>query len=226
MTEPTAAALACHGMLLRLAGNVPDELLTRCRDWLAEGRLAEVAYAVTDAVLGHNVSVAADDLALLGRLLAASGADPGILTGVQPTSYETLPAFRFAPNLPEEFEDVDVQAAQRLAMTAAGLVSGIAAAHGIWQAWRLPLHAAPWPPRQVFVVEVDPDANLPALTGVLQEVLTASGAWAPQVEVYPLGAEPPRYQALARLDGELLWASTPDPGVRMARLSTHNPPPR
>jgi len=40
MTQPTDASFACHLMLLRLAGRVPDEMLTRCRYDLAAGRLA------------------------------------------------------------------------------------------------------------------------------------------------------------------------------------------
>ena len=35
----TAPAAACHAMLLRLAGHVPDDLLTCCRRWLADGRV-------------------------------------------------------------------------------------------------------------------------------------------------------------------------------------------
>src|SRR5262249_23309810 len=64
-----------------------------------------------------------------------------------------------------------------------------------WQSWRLPDNNAPWPPaRQVFVVETEPDADLPALTARLQHVLAAAGEVNPQVEVYPTRREPPAYQ--------------------------------
>lgn len=38
---------AFHGLLLRLAGKAPDDLIFRAREWLAEGREGDVARAVT-----------------------------------------------------------------------------------------------------------------------------------------------------------------------------------
>ena len=40
----------------------------------------------------------------------------------------------------------------------------------------------------------------------------------PQVEVYPVGAELPTYQRLAKAYASLIWASTPWPRLRMATV--------
>src|SRR4051794_3253824 len=64
-----------HWMLLRMAGSLPDDLVTECRHWLAEGRRAEIARALTHAVLSQRRPVGAADVALLGELLVEAGAD-------------------------------------------------------------------------------------------------------------------------------------------------------
>jgi len=42
---------AGHEMLLRLAGRGPDDLLARCRTWLAQGRRADIGRALTHAAV-------------------------------------------------------------------------------------------------------------------------------------------------------------------------------
>jgi hypothetical protein len=206
MINSTAAVLECHGLLLRLAGDLRDDVLTRCRDWLAEDRLADVVYAVTDLALASEVSLDAHDLAVLGRLLTVAGADRGLLVGVRPRPGQPVPPFRFVARLPDRYTSVDRSAARRFARTVVEMVSALNTVRSVWQTWRLPDDARlATDPRQVFVVEADAGADLPALTGVLQEVLVAAGLWHPQVEVYRAGTEPSPYQRLARLGSELLW---------------------
>ena len=43
--------VACHRLLLRLAGSAPDDLLTQCRHRLGDGRVTEVGQLITRAVL-------------------------------------------------------------------------------------------------------------------------------------------------------------------------------
>jgi hypothetical protein len=87
----------------------------------------------------------------------------------------------------------------------------------VWRAWRFPGGGAPWPPpRRIWVVETDADANLPETTGRIQLALEHGGEILPQVEVYPIGTEPPSYQRLARAYGALMWSREPDLGPRVA----------
>jgi hypothetical protein len=48
----------CHQMLLRLAGRLPDDLMTRCREQLAQEALGEMARAVVFCVLSQNLPLA------------------------------------------------------------------------------------------------------------------------------------------------------------------------
>jgi len=49
------ADAACHDLLVRLAGRLPDRLLWRLREWLATGGHAAVAALLPRALLRHRV---------------------------------------------------------------------------------------------------------------------------------------------------------------------------
>lgn len=55
------ARRACHWTLLRLAGRVPDGLLTESRRLLARGRYVEMARIVALAVAGRGIALHEDD---------------------------------------------------------------------------------------------------------------------------------------------------------------------
>src|SRR4051794_4521072 len=73
MKADQAGLTACHWALLRLAGTAPDELLTQCRQWLAQGRTVDVARATTHAAVSYHVGLGADEIEALGDLLEAVG---------------------------------------------------------------------------------------------------------------------------------------------------------
>ena len=215
----TAPAAACHAMLLRLAGHVPDDLLTCCRRWLADGRVEDLAHALADGVLCAGAPMRVEDVALLGQLLAGAGTDPGVLAGIRKPSDRDTPSFWFQRKAPEYLDDAGVEAAEKLAAIVMDTASRLPQLNGLWQAWRVPFDDESWPPPgPVFVAEAKVGADLAVLTGWLQADLLAAGAVAPQVEVYEIGGELPDYQRLARALGALLWAERPGPGPRLARL--------
>jgi hypothetical protein len=219
MTVATAPAAACHAMLLRLAGSVDDELLTCCRRWLAEGRSADLALAVADGVRSARVPMADEDVGVLAELLAAAGADPGVLSASTTPAADAPPAFWFQRGAPESLDAMAARADEKLAGVAVDSASRLPGVHGLWRSWRMPFDDRPrQPPRRVFVVEAEAGADFVALTGALQADLVAAGMPSPQVEVYEVGAELPQYQRLARALGELLWTDAPGPGPRLARL--------
>jgi hypothetical protein len=230
-----APAEAYHEMLLRLAGHAPDELLTRCRTWLAHGRRPDIGRALAHAALAWGMRMGESDIELLAGLLREAEADPTALALVAPAE-PIGPAHGFAPTLelaldclqgradPSAFwpGDGGPQAARphdRVCEAAIQSATATEQARALWRAWRFPADGSPWPdPRRVYLVETDQDADLAAVTDAVQETLRAAGEDEPQVETYPVGAVLPQYQRRARAFGALLWSRIPDPGVRIAEL--------
>jgi hypothetical protein len=210
-----------HGLLLRLAGKAPDDLITQSRGWLAEGREGDAARAVTFAVLALGIPLVEVDVALLGELLDAAGADSSVLSQVQPAQFDPAPPYGFGstppdvppPSRPDEAPTDEVD---RAAMAAAAGDTGV---HGLWRAWRYPADESPWPPpRRIYLVEADQDVDLVETAARLASRLAAAGERDPQVEAYPVGAELPTYQRLARAYAGLIWASTPSPEIKLAAV--------
>jgi hypothetical protein len=221
-----------HWLLLRLAGSAPDDLVSQCRRWLGEGRALDVGRAVTYAVLSQHLAMIDADVDLLAELLAADGADTSALSMVDTADTHAMPLYGFAPTRARADVDVGVAAdsmpgelvtqaspeddIDRAALASVDLRPEVRA---LWRAWRYPGDGAPWPPpRRVFVVETDAEADLVAVTAGVQHLMEAAGEAHPQVEVYPIGADLPGYQQLARLYGALLWAREPDPGIQVAAV--------
>ena len=82
-TEESVQALDCHDMLLRMAGKAPDDLLARCRSWLAGHEFEALAKALTSFIISNKVPIAAVDLALLDELLEPAGADVRVLGQIE-----------------------------------------------------------------------------------------------------------------------------------------------
>ncbi|MBS2533139.1 hypothetical protein KGQ20_10165 [Catenulispora sp. NF23] len=222
-----------HEMLLRLAGHGPDDLLTRCRAWLAQERLPDVGKALTHVALAWGVRVSDADFDLLDMLLSAAGADRSVLgliarSGPSGLMYGFAPTFALAQDClsgraePSSFWPGDggpdaTAPEDEVCRAAVGSVAATPEAKALWRAWRFPASGSPWPvPRRVYVVEAGAGADLAGITHAVQQALEAVGETAPQVESYSAGAALPEYQRRARACGALLWSRTPDPGVRIA----------
>jgi hypothetical protein len=215
--------LACYWMLLRLAGWLPDDTLARCRTWLAEDRLVDLARTVTHAARLGRVQLAETDVNLLAELYELDAVDPGELALLDIADFEPVPPVAFAQTEraartgdeePGVEEAVPADAVERALVTWAG---GYPELRAVWRSWRVPGDRAPYPPPvRVFVVESDRDADLPVLAAQAQRELSGAGEPVPRVEMYPAGTQPPVYQTMARSAGALLWASRPDPGVQVA----------
>ena len=193
---------AAHHLLLRLAGRLPDTVLTRAREWLADGRLSDVGALVTDAALQLDLALPAEDGDLLGQLVASDGDDP-IRVRHLPTGPVALrPPYRFLPVAPTGVSGAS-PGADRAAVAAAAAVPAVAA---LWRAWRVdqrPGHAPG--PRRVYVVVARRGVDLPRLAVAVQGRLSAAGERSPQVEVIAVGDRVPAYQRLARSAGRCLW---------------------
>jgi hypothetical protein len=204
-------AQACHEMLLRLAGTAPDDLVTRCRGWLADGQLETLALAVVFYATSANAALATDDLALLTELLDASDAGRSGLHQIETDDFDPFPCYRFAAEItPSSGPDRAEQALVKVMAAESG-------AAGAWRAWRLPGNGSAWPaPKRIFVVEVGQGTDQIAVTARLQQELSAARETDPQVEVYQTGQELRAYHRLVREHGELIWAAAEDPGIEFA----------
>ncbi|WP_285599421.1 hypothetical protein [Kineosporia sp. NBRC 101731] len=227
---------AWHTMLLRLAGSLPDDLISEARAWLAEGGTVDVAQAVGFAAATGRVPVLAQDALLMAAELRSAGEDAELVETLDQVDESViLPVpWVFAPTDPRRQEqgshpgpidltsgDVgpmldDVDHAMRLA---AGQEHGLVA---VWRAWRTPADGSPWPaPRRVFVVQAGTEVSgeyMIAITGRMQDALAGAGEKNPQVEICGPGTPVPGYQSSACAHAALVWADEPAVPVRMARV--------
>ncbi|MFC7647391.1 hypothetical protein ACFQX6_47885 [Streptosporangium lutulentum] len=93
-----------HRLLLRLASQLPDELITRARTMLAEGDLAYLPDAVMIAAAEGGVGLTAQEVGVLREVFAALGlegeptaADEVTLTTSTPVTGHTFSPRRSGP---------------------------------------------------------------------------------------------------------------------------------
>jgi hypothetical protein len=188
----TAADQACHELLVRLAGRLPDELHWRLRDWLADGGQAALSATLPRELLRHRVGLTDDERELLAAAVEQWGASRRLLDAVLPAHASDEPAVAFAPDP----DGLDLAALSILAV-----VRGHPGCVELRQAWR---SGGRGRPRVVLVL----GGERPwVLTGTLQRVLRAHGDRTPCVEVLPPHGEPPAYHRAAIIGSAPLWRS-------------------
>ncbi|MEU4641866.1 hypothetical protein [Micromonospora sp. NPDC023814] len=222
-----------HALLLRLAGSLPDRVLTDARDALAAGRRLDVVQAVAFEAVSQPLQLDADEIAALREELALSDGDLDLGMALEELRGERPPApWQFLSDLPTTQEELasmvlpqdrtadpvdSLDPVDRALLAAA---SAMPAVRAVWRAWRMPSTARPWQdPLRVVVVSVDDDmGSLPAASAELRQVMVEAGDDEAQVEVCWAGVDAPYYQTLARSSGSLLWAARPPAPVTTARL--------
>jgi hypothetical protein len=181
-------AAACHELLVRLAGRLPDRLLWRLREWLAAGAHAAVAALLPRALLRNRVGLTDEERDLLET--AVAGRAPrklldAVLTVTVPDEPDVT--FRSGP-------DPDVAALSLLAV-ARGVDGCVELRQTLRGTGR---HA-----QRVVLVRAEGPRPW-ALAGTLARLLRAHGDSAPCVEVLPAG-DPPAYHRAALAGSTLLW---------------------
>ena len=176
---------ACHELLLRLAGRLPDELLWRMRDWLADDGREVLGATLPRELLRHRVGLTDAERDLLE---AAVGAAHPLLDAVPPAAAEPEPQATFRP------ADGPVD-------TAALAVLAVVRGHPGCVELRESRRGAQ---RVVLVL----GAERPwALAGTLQRLLRAHGDRTPCVEVLPPHGERSAYHQAAIIGSRPLWRS-------------------
>ncbi|MCW3817615.1 hypothetical protein ONA91_24475 [Micromonospora sp. DR5-3] len=222
-----------HALLLRLAGSLPDRVLTDARDALAAGRRLDVVQAIAFEAVSQPLQLDADEIAALREELAFSGGDIDLGLALEELRGERPPApWQFLSDLPTTQEDLALMVlpqdrsadpvdtldpVDRALVAAASANPGVRA---VWRAWRMPSSARPWQdPVRVAVVSVDDTMDtLRTLSVELRQRMVEAGDAEAQVEVCWAGLPAPYYQTLARSCGALLWAARPAAPVATARL--------
>jgi hypothetical protein len=191
-----SGAAACHELLARLAGRLPDRLLWRLREWLATGADAAVAALLPRALLRNRVGLTDDERDLLEAAVAGC-APRKLLDAVLTVTVPDEPDVTFHPA-----PDPDVAALSLLAVArgASGCVELRQVLRGGGR------HAQ-------RVVLVRTEGPRPWVLGAtLARVLRAHGDPAPCVELLPAG-DCPAYHRAALAGSTLLWRRPPLPGA-------------
>jgi hypothetical protein len=209
-----AAELACHELLLSLAGRLPDRQLWRFRDWLAAGALAELSHVLPLTLLRERVGLLDDEFRLLDTSLRQYGADIGLLSSIREL-YE-LPEIEYVFR---EHDSDDVgrnSLGDQLGVLLAALLRGRQAVGEVRATWRRPRHPSGRGKVEVRrVLLVTATADHAALTGELQRVQRAVGESDPCVEVLPAGYVPLPYHRAALAASELLCVGADNPYGQM-----------
>ncbi|MGN9780985.1 hypothetical protein ACTMTF_06120 [Nonomuraea sp. ZG12] len=213
-----------HRLLLRLAGQVPDELIARVRAMLARGELSYLPDTVTMAAVAGGVALTAEEVAVLREMLAALGADGepagadavAVTTGTPATDHVFSPdaarparvpaGLDLTDGVPGEFADLEDELFDLTDHLVVDALSEHAGVAEVRRAWRAGLSG----PRRVYLAEVDPGVPAWELALEAQDELLEMGEHDPQVEVYWTGDDLPSYHRSAHASAILLWRR-PDP---------------
>ncbi|MPY78357.1 MAG: hypothetical protein GEV04_07645 [Actinophytocola sp.] len=180
--------LACHELLLLLAGRLPDVALWRFRDWLGESKLSVLAGTLPKSLLRHGIGLDQREHALLSTGLVPHGADFHQVSSTLRVGETTRPRYTFSESPSDRANTADsVSALLDAALRGRPDVGEVRAS------WRRGENDEK---RVLLVTAV---AGWPRLTGELQRVLRVLGDDEPSIEVLPPNFEMPEYhrEALA-----------------------------
>jgi len=196
---------ACHELLLRLAGRMPDQLLWRYRDWLGEGAMTTLARTLPRTLLKHNIDLDQPEYRLLVAGLVPHGADWHQVSSTLGVDDISDNRYTFSGGAPDWVNSVDSVSALVHAT-----LRGRPDVGEVRQSWR---HGDGSPKRVLLITAT---AGLPRLTGELQRVLRVLGDEEPSVEVMPARFDLPAYHRAALASSELICTGAVDTGHRLA----------
>jgi hypothetical protein len=205
-----AAESACHELLLRLAGRLPDRQLWRFRDWLAAGALPELSHVLPLTLLRERIGLVEDEFRLVDTALRGHGADIGLISSIRELYELPEPEFAFTAHDPDNVGRNSL--GDQLAVLLAALLRGRPSVGEVRATWRRPRQPAGKgvvEVRRVLLVTAATDHA--ALTGELQRVQRAVGEPDPCVEVLPPGFAPLPYHRAGLAASELLCVGADDP---------------
>jgi hypothetical protein len=178
---------ACHELLLRLAGRLPDDILWRFRDWAATDAVVVLARALPRALLHDRIGLTDLEMNLLADAVLSNGADRAMLSSVEGVDELPESRYTFTAESPDRVSMGD-SATAVLGATLRGR-QGVGEVRSTWRQG-----GADEVTRRIVLIAAT--TGHARLTGEVQRVLRALGEHDPCVEVVPLGMElPPYHQA-------------------------------
>jgi hypothetical protein len=199
---------ACHELLLRLAGRVPDQLLWRFRDWLGEGAMGTLARTLPRSLLKHRIDLDQSEYRLLVAGLIPHGADWHQVSSTLGVDDVTETRYTFTQSAPEWVNSVD-----SVSVLLHAALRGRPDVGEVRQSWRHGGVVGEGGAKRVLVVTAL--TGLPRLTGELQRVLRVLGDEEPSVEVLPPRFELSGYHQGALASSELVCVGAVDTGNRL-----------
>ncbi|HEV7975802.1 hypothetical protein [Amycolatopsis sp.] len=199
---------ACHELLIRLAGRVPDQLLWRFRDWLGEGAMGTLARTLPRSLLKHRIDLDQSEYRLLVAGLIPHGADWHQVSSTLGVDDVTETRYTFTQSAPEWVNSVD-----SVSVLLHATLRGRPDVGEVRQSWRHGGVAGEGGAKRVLVVTAL--TGLPRLTGELQRVLRVLGDEEPSVEVLPPRFELSGYHHGALASSELVCVGAVDTGNRL-----------
>lgn len=237
---PSDTYLAGHGLLLGMAGRIPDLTLARARRMLANGQAKPAIAVVAELLAATPIVLTAGELAAIRDLIGDSAALPDAKPAAGPPALY----FRFGElGRHGEIERDEIDEALVAAAEAHG--GGVA---GIWRTWRYlapedstamrPLAGQESPddtrgavpsltlavdyaqnpliPHRVYVVQVEDRGAIQRLAATLLGAVPDEADVG--IEIIALGSEPPPYQRAALAESLLLWATVTGPEFTVAKV--------
>ncbi|MPY99839.1 MAG: hypothetical protein GEU97_17960 [Actinophytocola sp.] len=180
--------LACHELLLLLAGRLPDVALWRFRDWLGEGTLGVLARSLPKSLLRCGIGLDQREHTLLSTGLLRHGADAHQVAATLRVGGATLPRYTFAES-PSERANVSDSVSALLDAALRGRPD-VGEVRATWRRGESPEDNTGGEKRVLLVSAV---AGWPRLTGELQRVLRVLGDDEPSIEVLPPNFDMPDY---------------------------------
>ncbi|MBA8827385.1 hypothetical protein FHX42_004781 [Saccharopolyspora lacisalsi] len=199
--------LACHELLLRLAGRLPDEQLWRYRDWLSGDAADVVALSLPGVLLRERTGLDDADHRLLADALLPLGADPAVVDSILPGADSGTGGCTFTAEAP-----VGGSADSEVLVLGATL-RGRPGIGEVRSSWR----RRPGSNELRRVLLVSATTDFIELTGEIQRILRALGEPAPRVEVLPSDMEPTAYHRAALAESVLVCAGSEELAVTAGR---------
>lgn len=191
--------LACHELLLRLAGRLPDRHLWRFRDWLTGDAAEVVARTLPSVLVRERVELDDADHRQLREALLPLGADPSVVDAVLPGERPSTLGQTFTPDSPTGREsDSEV-------LVLGATLRGRTGVREVRSTWRSGPDG-----RVKRVVLVTASAGVVDLTGEIQRILRALGDAEPCVEVLGPEAESNPYHRAALAESVLVCSGADD----------------
>lgn len=181
---------ACHELLLRLAGRLPDATLWRFRDWLAADAMGVLARTLPKTLLRYDIDLDQHDHDLLAAALIPHGADPHLVSSTLGVDDTPESRYTFTEAAPERLNAVDAVSA-----VVDAALRGRPEVGEVRESWRHgETHGEQDVKRVLLVTAI---GGWSRLTGELQRIVRVLGDEVPSVEVLPPRVALPEYHLAA-----------------------------